>query len=332
MDRGRTIRRSPARSGHVREYMLHTTEDWERRRSRSPACRSGNYLHRQESHRQLQDPLIDVVTAPAVEPSYFSAWELDPMVQESQGWVQRHLSCYSPDGGDKRVFSPVYKPDSALGTDPAASVQEHALPIQEDILFGPGVQLPDEHQLAEISERVTRMDIDTAPLSKELEAAGELAGDMEAGGHLTDVDDEFDVQVQQGATPTDSCAKFCSTMFRNAAALLLPRPTTPPRKGGRGRKRVMVATRSSTRLAGRPSPVPVAQRAQQKLMREMQFIDNPVLAPDAAITEFVDLFGQDLPADAVKAIRAATRMGNKQLSKVLAAMAAEAGAAEMEVP
>lgn len=42
------------------------------------------------------------------------------------------------------------------------------------------------------------MDIDTALLSKELEAAGE----MEA-----DVDDESDVQVQQGATPTDSSAK-----------------------------------------------------------------------------------------------------------------------------
>jgi DNA-binding transcriptional regulator YiaG len=45
----------------------------------------------------------------------------------------------------------------------------------------------------------------------------------------------------------------------------------------------------------------------------------------------VDLYGQDLPEDAIKAIRAATHMGNKKLAKVLAVMAAEAGAAQMEV-
>lgn len=34
----------------------------------------------------------------------------------------------------------------------------------------------------------------------------------------------------------------------------------------------MASTRSSLRLAARPSPAPVAQRAQQKLMRELNFI------------------------------------------------------------
>jgi hypothetical protein len=67
-------------------------------------------------------------------------------------------------------------------------------------------------------------------------------------------------------------------------------------------------------------------------MKELQFIDSPTLPPDAVVTEYIDLYGQDLPAQAVDAIRAATRMGNKKLAKVLAAMAAEAGAAEMEVP
>jgi hypothetical protein len=84
-------------------------------------------------------------------------------------------------------------------------------------------------------------------------------------------------------------------------------------------------------LAARPSPFPVAQRAQQKLIWELQFMDTPTLAPDAAVTEYVDLYGQDLPEDAIKAIRAATHMGNKKLAKVLAVMAAEAGAAQMEV-
>ena len=85
-------------------------------------------------------------------------------------------------------------------------------------------------------------------------------------------------------------------------------------------------------LAARPSHVPVAQRAQRKLMRELDFINGQSLAPDAAVTEFVDMFGEDLPEQAVKAIRAATKMGNKELSKALAAMAAEWGAVEMEVP
>jgi len=66
-------------------------------------------------------------------------------------------------------------------------------------------------------------------------------------------------------------------------------------------------------------------------MCELDFINGQSLAPHAVVIEFVDMFGQDLPEQAVEAIRAATKMGNKELSKALAAMAAES-AAEMEVP
>jgi hypothetical protein len=66
-------------------------------------------------------------------------------------------------------------------------------------------------------------------------------------------------------------------------------------------------------------------------MRELQFMDSPALAPDAAITELVDLFGHELPTQSIEALKVATRMGNKKLTKILAAMAAEAGAVEMEV-
>jgi hypothetical protein len=38
--------------------------------------------------------------------------------------------------------------------------------------------------------------------------------------------------------------------------------------------KTMAQTRSSLRQAARPSPVPVAERAQRKLMRELDFI-NP---------------------------------------------------------
>jgi len=56
------------------------------------------------------------------------------------------------------------------------------------------------------------------------------------------------------------------------------------------------------------------------------------MPPDSAVTEYIDMYGQDLPDQAIDTIRAAAQLGNKRLSKVLAAMAAEAGAAEMEVP
>jgi hypothetical protein len=67
-------------------------------------------------------------------------------------------------------------------------------------------------------------------------------------------------------------------------------------------------------------------------MRELDFINGHTPAPDAAVTEYVDMYGEDLPEQAVMAIRAATRMGNKKLSRALAVMAEESGVAEMEVP
>jgi hypothetical protein len=101
-----------------------------------------------------------------------------------------------------------------------------------------------------------------------------------AGEHVGDdgsVDDDRDVaeaivaEAKGGnGAPSElfAYAAFCKGIFREAAAPLLPRPTTSPRRS-RGHKRAMVATRSSLRQAARPSPVPVSQRAQRKLMREL---------------------------------------------------------------
>jgi hypothetical protein len=66
-------------------------------------------------------------------------------------------------------------------------------------------------------------------------------------------------------------------------------------------------------------------------MRELAFLNNKSAAPDAAVTAYIDLYGDGLPDNAVKAIRAATRMGNRELAKALEAIAAESGAPEMEV-
>jgi hypothetical protein len=66
-------------------------------------------------------------------------------------------------------------------------------------------------------------------------------------------------------------------------------------------------------------------------MRELAFISSKSAAPDAAVTAYIDMYGHDLPDNAVRAIRAATRMGNKELSRALATIAAESGEAEIDV-
>lgn len=110
-------------------------------------------------------------------------------------------------------------------------------------------------------------------------------------------------------------------LFRELPDLLLLWPAPPPPcaetpRAGRART-TLASTRSSLRLAARPSPVPVAQCAQRKLMRELDFINAQTPTPDAAVTAYVDMYAEDLPERAIKAIRAAMRMGNKKLAKVL---------------
>jgi hypothetical protein len=41
--------------------------------------------------------------------------------------------------------------------------------------------------------------------------------------------------------------------------------------------------------------VPVAERATRKLMRELNFINKPLAVPDAAVTDYVDMYADDLP-------------------------------------
>jgi hypothetical protein len=94
----------------------------------------------------------------------------------------------------------------------------------------------------------------------------------------------------------------------------------------------MVATCSSVRHAARPSTVPVAERATRKLMRELDFINKPSLAPDAAIAAFVDRCTDDLPEQAIMAIRAAARLDSKELPEALAAIAQGTKGFELEVP
>jgi hypothetical protein len=66
-------------------------------------------------------------------------------------------------------------------------------------------------------------------------------------------------------------------------------------------------------------------------MHELAFIKSKSVALDVAVTAYIDMYGEDLLDNAVQAIRAATRLGNKELSEALVAIAAESGMAQMEV-
>jgi hypothetical protein len=122
-----------------------------------------------------------------------------------------------------------------------------------------------------------------------------------------------------------TAADFCSKLFKKLLAPLLPTPKSPPPRPTLHRSRKSRKILAATRLAAKPSLVPVAERAQRKLMRELEFVNPQHSAPDAAVTEYIDMYGGDLPEQAIKAIRAATSLGNKKLAKALAAMVEDSG-------
>lgn len=112
------------------------------------------------------------------------------------------------------------------------------------------------------------------------------------------VDGEDADGLNSGVLEGDSGgSSFCDGLFSCIPSLVLPQPASPPMRAAhlptRGRK-VTASTRSSKRLAARPSSIPLAQRAQQKLTRELDFINAQSPAPDATITAYVDMYAQDL--------------------------------------
>lgn len=90
-----------------------------------------------------------------------------------------------------------------------------------------------------------------------------------------------------------------------------------PKTPTRGRRKTTASTRSSKHLVATPSSVLVAQRAQQKLMRELDFIMPSPLhqMPLSQPTLTFMLTAQDLPEEAVNAIRAATIWGIRSFSE-----------------
>ena len=124
-----------------------------------------------------------------------------------------------------------------------------------------------------------------------------------------DLDEEVS-QQPDGGLPVDAndqqvdgqtIIEFCSRLFNELPAPLLSTPESPPpqaplpRTGKLRKRKALQATHSNLRQVAKPSVVPVVECAQHKLMRELEFLNPQHPVPDAAVTEYIDLYGADLP-------------------------------------
>lgn len=288
MDRGRAFSRSSTRGPRGRDFLPHATEEWERRRSRSPMRQimPGMLQELHQARLVSHDPLADPHRTMTTSATRFFGNQ-DPLMLEAscRATLPTATTCC------EEASSPVYRPDNREQAKQGA-IQLGDQAAQSDDSTPPGA---DE----DASHLVNKMDI----------------GRVEGGDSSMPSSGEADPVGMQAFIPE---------------LLLHAPPSPPPRAASRAAKprKTRESTRSSTRLAARPSSVPVAQRAQLKLMRELDFINPQVPEPDAAVTAYVDMYGGDLPEEAIKAIRAAMRRGNKKLTKALEAMEDEFDATE----
>lgn len=222
---------------------------------------------------------------------------------------------------------------------------------QGEIWFGPGVQLVDQTGTTAHADGPALREMEphgvTPVGGHALRGAGRDEGSEEEIAALVNKMEIDTVPTMEGDSGLQSCVEGglatggqavnadCRGMFRDIQTPILPAPPASPPRSTTARavrpRKTMEAKRSSMRLAAKPSSVPVAERAQHKLRRELDFIKAQETVPDAAVTQYVDKYDGELPDQAVWAIRAATCLGNKKLAKVLAALAAEAEAVEMEI-
>jgi hypothetical protein len=169
---------------------------------------------------------------------------------------------------------------------------------------------PERAKLLLVYARRHRADL--PPDAVEVPATDAAAAE-ELDAPVVDATEEDTLGAEEADVGTETeddgaCAAFCKKMFPKAPEPLLPRPSPPPKQQARrlrtrGARRTLAPTRSSQRLAARPSSTPVAQRAQLRLMRDLEFISGKSSATDAALTEYIDSFGQELRDKAIKALR-----------------------------
>lgn len=128
-------------------------------------------------------------------------------------------------------------------------------------------RLSDDSQVDDISDRVTCMDIDSTMTPAATTPVTAPAPAPTRDGHPEEID-EYEIDA---AGDADGGRGFCNSIFRAAPEPILPLPAAPPKKASSARAgrlwRAAISTHSSVRLVARPSPIPVAEHAERKLMQ-----------------------------------------------------------------
>ena len=177
------------------------------------------------------------------------------------------------DDNDGELCPPTCRPVCTLSVGESSRCRLETQPstYQPEVLFGP----PTDN----LSDLVHKMDIDTVP-THTTSPSSRAAGATSA----SDVDDPDGLQGDGEDAVGELEGDNGGSSFSQWPLQVHPGPYPPGRNlprypvgtgklPTRDKHKPAVSTRSSTRLASKPSSVPVARRAQQKLMRELDFIN-----------------------------------------------------------
>jgi len=88
--------------------------------------------------------------------------------------------------------------------------------------------------------------------------------------------------------------------------------------------------RQSSRLLARPSSVPVSRRATHRLIRQLDLVGQEEAIGDEAVEKYERMYQRPLPRKTMAALNAVTRIASGAVMAASAALAAEAGAEEVE--
>jgi len=215
----------------------------ERRRSRSP-------LRRDKMGAGDSTPHFLVSPDPLTDHSFWASTPMSPPLRYDDPMSLEASLLVDP------AVGPRYSPDSS-GDDPISP--------------GPGIQPQTSGEPQMGSTKNVGGGLTPAPQPQasfeDLRLGQDLyEGSAQLDGGLPAADDD---QQADGQTAVE----FCSRLFKELPPPLLPTLESPPPRATlphtrKPRKRkTLQATRSSLRLAAKPSAVPVAERAQRKLMR-----------------------------------------------------------------
>ena len=238
-----------------------------------------------------------------------------------------------PDDNDGALCPPTCRPVCTLwvGESSRCRLETQPSTYQPKVLFGP----PTDN----LSDLVHKMDIDTVP-THTTSPSSRAAGATSA----SDVDDPDGLQGDGEDAVGELEGDNGGSSFSQWPLQVHPGPYPPGRNLPRLPCGHRKASNQGQAQAGglhqiQHSPGVQALFCSGRTARPAEAHEGARLHQRldpctrcCAVKAYLDLYAQDPSEEAVKAIRAATRLGNKKHSKALAAVAADTGVAETEVP